>query len=420
MTITIFDLSDDAMTAVFEQLTALKLRCAARACRRWLGLIPRAHLQLSCLVTSAGSNEVILFDARGRVVQRIRAAPPDAARRRGAGRRRSSRHLRDDSNDWPTCIAQGAGGSLYLSQYGTRGVLQFARCLDGYHYQRSVARGFSSPEGVVVANDSIYLISVDRGSITRLSHDGRKLDESAQADHHGQFFVYWGMCMGPDGNLYVAAHVADDGDFLVPTAHDTGGVLRQVLRADGSFGSAAFCCGYPPSDLSGTPHWRCFNRPSDPAFCEHGALHVTSFVCPTTPERAVFKINVLESKVLYSINQGVQPPWGELYMGQCIARLVPTNSDGHQLLREAWGLSFAPGEALVCCQSAAADGGGAPHLAPLVRLEGCGCGDIERARLQAVEQGDAELPRLRCGTATVLAGASAGIQHANYVTHVEN
>ena len=113
-------------------------------------------------------------------------------------------------------------------------------------------------------------------------------------------------------------------------------------RSDGSFcGPISGVAGYPRTNLSAhfssCPRWRCFNRPSDPAFCQHGALHVTSFVSPTSPERAVFKVNVLEN---HSIPQATRPQHAQLYPGQCIGRLVPSNGEGCQLLREAWGLSF--------------------------------------------------------------------------------
>ena len=51
----------------------------------------------------------------------------------------------------------------------------------------------------------------------------------------------------------------------------------------------------------------------------------------------MFKVNVLEN---HSIPQATRPQHAQLYPGQCIGRLVPSNGEGCQLLREAWGLSF--------------------------------------------------------------------------------
>jgi len=80
------------------------------------------------------------------------------------------------------------------------------------------------------------------------------------------------MTLGPDGHLYIAAHVSEGGDYLRPTPRDTGGVLRQRLTPAGAFdGATEAFAGYPR-----TTDGRC-NRPSDPAFCQHGALHVSSF-----------------------------------------------------------------------------------------------------------------------------------------------
>ena len=95
-----------------------------------------------------------------------------------------------------------------------RGLLQFARSPDGYAYRRTVAAGprFVSPEGVVHAHGSLYLVSVDRGVISRLSPAGRVLAESLPFEHDGRFYVYWGMTRGPDGHLYLAAHESEGGE----------------------------------------------------------------------------------------------------------------------------------------------------------------------------------------------------------------
>ena len=97
-----------------------------------------------------------------------------------------------------------------------RGLLQFAHSPDGYAYRRTVAAGprFVSPEGVVHAHGSLYLVSVDRGVISRLSLAGRVLAESLPFEHDGRFYVYWGMTRGPDGHLYLAAHESEGGSGI--------------------------------------------------------------------------------------------------------------------------------------------------------------------------------------------------------------
>ena len=144
-----------------------------------------------------------------RVISRLAAA---AAKRRGSGHTGGGASAWR-GHDWPTCLALGPRGELFVSQYRVRGLLQFARSPDGYAYRRTVAAGprFVSPEGVVHAHGSLYLVSVDRGVISRLSPAGRVLAESLPFEHDGRFYVYWGMTRGPDGHLYLAAHESEGG-----------------------------------------------------------------------------------------------------------------------------------------------------------------------------------------------------------------
>ena len=221
-------LTDDALASIFSLLSALELRPAACCSRRWRDAIPRHHTQLCCLVTSAGSNEVVLFDARGRIAAVFKALPPPK-RRHGRGGGASSWR----GHDWPTCLALGPRGELYVSQYRVQGLLQFDRSPDGFRYRRTLASGarYASPEGVVCAHGCVYLACVERGVIARLSPRGELLGESAAFEAHGEFYVYWGMALGPDGSLYIAAHVSEGGDFLSPTPTDTGGVRRSPALA---------------------------------------------------------------------------------------------------------------------------------------------------------------------------------------------
>ena len=210
-TTTLSSIPDELLyAAILEPLSVLELRVAACTCTRWRDAIPAQARLFACIVTSAGSNEVMLFDARGRLTASFRALPPP--KRRGSGHTGGGASAWR-GHDWPTCLALGPRGELFVSQYRVRGLLQFARSPDGYAYRRTVAAGprFVSPEGVVHAHGSLYLVSVDRGVISRLSPAGRVLAESLPFEHDGRFYVYWGMTRGPDGHLYLAAHESEGG-----------------------------------------------------------------------------------------------------------------------------------------------------------------------------------------------------------------
>ena len=121
MAATVSSLSDDALACnVFAALHAFDLRRAACACRHWRDRItPLAARRLCCVVTSAGSNEIVLFDADGRVAQRIRALPPPKRKRHGSaggGGGGSSWRAAVGAPNWPTCLALGPHGELYASQ----------------------------------------------------------------------------------------------------------------------------------------------------------------------------------------------------------------------------------------------------------------------------------------------------------------
>ena len=56
------------------------------------------------------------------------------------------------------------------------------------------------------AHGSLYLVSTDRGTITRLSLEGRVLSETSPFRNFAaddEEYVYWGMCRGPHGHLCV-------------------------------------------------------------------------------------------------------------------------------------------------------------------------------------------------------------------------
>ena len=426
------DIDDDVLSAVVAQLSALAARRAACVCKHWWRVVeggPREARALSCLVTSADTNEIVMLDGRGRVAQRIKAMPPPKRRRTHGSSSTTTRswsNLRDAYN-WPTCLAFGPRGELYISQYRVQGLLQFNRSFDGFQYQRTLVTGprFGSPEGIVCAHNSLYLVSADHSTITRLAMDGHVLDETV-AFTPGAFtpvaftptlddnFVYWGMCLGPDGHLYVASHVSDDSDYLRPTQQDTGGVLCQRLTPTGEFAGRTHCVAGYPLQIShplGIPKGdQAFNRPSDPVFCDHGMLHVSSFA--TTPaaretgmRRVVYKVDLHASL----------PALRPLLQSRCLGWLEASSEK--QLLRNAWGISFANGEMLVCCQSAEGD-----EESPVVRLPSCGCAAVP-ARPAGCFDGVRGVPPFRpkginCGVATPFGGAASNIKRANYITHL--
>eukprot|EP00964_Phaeocystis_antarctica_P055737 scaffold32802_cov61-Phaeocystis_antarctica.AAC.6 len=403
--------------SILDLLSVFDLRAPACTCSRWRNAVPAQLSQLSCIVTSAGSNEVMLFDTRGRLAASFCALPPRKPRRRGHKGGVASAWPGDD---WPTCLALGPRGELFVSQYRVDGLLQFKRTAtltngipDGYAYQRTVAAGprFVSPEGVVHAHDSLYLVSADLGVINRLSVSpaGRVLAKSVPFEHLGRSCAYWGMTLGPDGHLYLAAHVNDGVHYLQPTAHDTGGVLRQRLAPNGDFdGLTEAWAGFDASPGGGFAAGTALNRPSAPAFCKHGVLHVSSFVTGESAEllkergawRAVYKFASLAS----------------LAGGLCVGWLEA--SQGAGLLDHVWGVSFAPdgAGAFVCCQAADDQ----PPPEPLVRLEGCGCNDGSDALVSPGPPPQLYYPLPQptafcCGRATALCGGSARIKSANYV-----
>ena len=149
------------------------------------------------------------------------------------------------------------------------------------------------------------------------------------------------------------------------------------------------------------------NRPSDPAFCKHGVLHVSSFVTAESAGHAALAARGAR-RAVYKLAQEKH-----LSGGLCVGWLEA--SQGAELLRDVWGVSFAPdgAGAFVCCQ--AADDLPPPELPPepLVRLEGCGCDDGSDA---LVSPGPPPQPTaFCCGRATALCGGSARIKSANYV-----
>ena len=174
---------DELLASVLELASALEARQCACVCRRWRNAVTRLDVSL-LLVVASGSNDLVLLDGRGRLAQRIPALPP---RRAGARLPRATNAM----YNWPTCLAQGPRGELYLSQYRMPGLLRFDRTPAGYSYTRQAAvnKRFAAPEGVVFAHGSIYLVSVQRGTVSRLAPSGGTLIEESETMVTEGYFI---------------------------------------------------------------------------------------------------------------------------------------------------------------------------------------------------------------------------------------
>jgi hypothetical protein len=63
-------------------------------------------------------------------------------------------------------------------------MLEFKRSREGFVYRRTFATGtsFRTPEGVVIARNSVYVVSVDNETVTRLTLDhGRVIEQASDA-----------------------------------------------------------------------------------------------------------------------------------------------------------------------------------------------------------------------------------------------
>ena len=407
-------LPDELLTQILAEANVITARAARCVCKRWCDAAGGLDLSL-CLVTASGSNEIILLDAQGRIVQRVKAMPPTKRQRRGTSRtyvgHSSWRAMK--THQWPTCMASGPNGELLVSQYRVQGLLQFARCSTGYVYQRTLVSHprFASPEGVVWHGDSIYLCAVDRGTISRISAgDGRVLEETVPYEQIGEFYVLWGMCLGPDGrSLYIAAHVSEEGgDYEQPTHRNTGCLLLQRLTPGGAFdGPTRHFAGYPFPGVH-------YNRPSDPAFCSHGCVHISTFERPGSSRRVVLKI-------ISEASNGLEP-------GDCVGFLqVEPTCDA--LLHNPWGLSFGTSDAerdvlVASCHTPCVDEAHGT-AASVVRVDSCGCacGSLLQPPPASTTSSSPPLstvcgrrlqPRA-CGRAVALVGS---LQQANYVMHL--
>ncbi len=433
-------LPDELLLHVLTQLSAWQAGASGRVCRAWRecceyarrhGLFRRVYA-----VTSAGSNEVVFLSSDGCVVSRIKARPPSLAGERARA---------PNMYPWPTCLAFGPRGELFVSQYRVRGLLEFAatgaRAVYIYRRKLACSPALAAPEGVVVrragyeeeerglghagSRGRLYVVSVEHATISRVDESSGRVVEQLQicpgghsfADDGptGPFLVLWGMAEGPreklvedhDGeprplqgrsssSLFVASHEVSEEeqwvDYTVPTARDSGCVLRVPLNADGSFLRAG---GGPDGSWPYEYLLRgLLNRPSNVAFCAHGHMLVTSFRCrewrqgaaPSAQcDRVVYKFRYGHGECIDVGQSGaLQPHRGPTrgFMGMLAADVSLRGAWSVACSRNHWrcacGLSADvkheanPGctrqaELLVTCHETAS----AP--AGIARLGGCGC-----------------------------------------------
>ena len=418
------DLPPELLTYIASLANTLAARQLCCTCKRFRDAASSLDLSL-VLVVASGNNDLVLLNVDGQIVQRVKALPAPVRRCGGHHRTRSVipsiGPLTASVYNWPTCVTRGPHGSLFVSQYRIPGVLQFERTVDGYKFARVAAKhssAFKAPEGIVYAHSSLYLVSVERGVIHRLSRAGndtsqsqsvfRVAEQSSTFEPDGEYYTMWGMTLGPDGHLYIAAHAADGGDYMQPTETNTGLILRQKLHPEtGSFDGPL--SRYALGNRFGKPM---LNRPSDPRFCSHGFLHVSSYsklnqgmhpkctedfrlLDPTPSERRVYKFATAHSNCralrLGEHEEGAEtavrvhknldrdgPLWAETEYGVCVGWLDidetlkeedGVSRDGVGLERHsAWGISFSDRDSgvYITCH-------GEGSRAPVVRLPSCGC-----------------------------------------------
>ena len=195
--------NDEILVQILEYLNVLDLKRAASVNQQWHGVMKKHKFDLRLLlITLAGSNELALVSAAsGHIIQRFPVAAPRRNKRKRLTRSTSSRQG-DTSYCWPTCLAIGPNGQIFASQYKVQGVLEFRRSMEGFSYRRTLVSGsaFTSPEGLVVAHNSLYIVSVENATVTRVTLDKGRILEQAGAyrgmdgngDNNDDFWTLWG------------------------------------------------------------------------------------------------------------------------------------------------------------------------------------------------------------------------------------
>lgn len=419
---------DDIFQQILSYATVLDLRQAACTCKRWSSLVASCFDVSLIVVTISGSNDIALLGgASGEIVQRLKASAP-------RGKRKRSRAVVRGAYCWPTCLAWGPQGQLFVSQYKIAGVLEFRRSLQGFQYQRTLISDptYTSPEGLVYAHGCLYVTSVQNATVTRLSQAGQVLEVANKAAHNQQddpfrdaFWVLWGMCASPDkSRLYIAGHVvdADDGDYRRRTRQDTGRILRLDLESDGSFrkdASGNLVVGYyvdeMPPLFSDSEDPLELNRPSNPSFCTHGIMHVSSFDWSSERaiERRIYKLTCGQFSWLKrhtdkdTSGQHEVPCREPAYLGWLEAK-----TEDQEKLSQPWGVAFSPTGIAYVTSHHTPEGTDSPSI---LQLKSCGCDPDS----MLVDYFKTREPRAwSCGDVTVLADSKT-FQSANYVLPVD-
>ena len=401
-------------------LSVLDVKRAACTCRQWHTII-KTHFDLNLLlVTVGGANELALVSAStGHVIQRFSAAAARRKRKRLLG---ASSPSSSTTYCWPTCLAIGPDNQLFISQYKVQGVLEFKRSPGGYSHRRTLASGraLTSPEGLVVAHNSLYVVSVANATVSRVSlHTGDVLEETGPFHQEDEnVWTLWGMCTSPaERSLLIAGHRADGEDYRTPTPNFTGRILRLDLAPDGSFErrlhrrSGQLRCGYyvEPISLqrSADLHGRVIldtplrlNRPSDPQFCSHGILHVSTFVSGSDgPQRRIEKFTCRG----YPWNGGDDAKAHEpKSLGWLEAETGLKGASGSYY---PWGIAFSQStnEVYVSCIG--------PSPVCVVKLATCGCENV-------LGQMSGSPHAIPCGKAAVLVD-NGDFDQPNYVLSID-
>lgn len=432
--------NDDLLKKILSFVSVLDRRTiTTRVNRQWRRISGDCTL---LVVTAAGSNELVLVagtpsSCNGEIVGTTKAARPKRRRGRGGFSKSPRRNQGSQSAYcWPTCMAWGPNNSLFVSQYKIHGMLEFQRMssVHGLSYQRmllSDVNRLPSPEGLVYAHDSLYAASVYERTVSRISlkrgeQYGTIVETAHSDDPETLHWILWGMCIGPDQRtLFIAAHQGEDGlDATLPTQNDTGRILQIDLDTDGSFQSGFYSVDTPaPVRL---------NRPTEPAFCEHGILHVSSFVKTNdndhggdddnnnntrgaSPTRVIYKftgskfhwlrrptiLDVTARDAVGPLCDAALPPIPP--PPRCLGYLQPTRINDRARMLRPGGVAFARGHVYVTQQQELSSENHDSHPSVL-KLDTCGCtAEILNRLWDADPESFSACRGLDCGDVTVLA-----------------
>ncbi len=125
----------------------------------------------------------------------------------------SFRELDEDlfEGAWPSCVAVGPGGDVYVTDELRNLVSVFDR--DGNFIRKFGESGtgpgqFDRPSGIIFAADgSMYVSDTMNHRIQRLTSDGELIHTwGGQGTGEGQFRSPWGVNLDGEGNVFVADH----------------------------------------------------------------------------------------------------------------------------------------------------------------------------------------------------------------------